>query len=162
MLEIYADYQCPACIWYNKNIVAPVIVKEFVDTNKLTLSYKQFPLQMHQNARGDALAALCAHAEGKFKEYKEWIYSLEEKKRGDDVSDAERIELAKTLGLNETTFTQCLKEQHYAKKIDADMMDGNKAGLQGTPTFILDGKMVDNKVFQDPASTRQFLQNVLK
>lgn len=42
------------------------------------------------------------------------------------------------------------------------MMDGNKAGLQGTPTFILDGKMVDNKVFQDPASTRQFLQNVLK
>ena len=49
-LTVYADFQCPACIWYNKNIITPVILKEFVDTGKLTISYKQFPLKMHQNA----------------------------------------------------------------------------------------------------------------
>ena len=57
-VEIFADFQCPACIVFSENIQP--IFEEYAASGKLTIEFRQFPLTMHKNAMGDALAALCS------------------------------------------------------------------------------------------------------
>jgi protein-disulfide isomerase len=48
-VEIFADFQCPACIAYNDSVMP--IFEEYAAAGKLTITYRQFPLQMHKNAK---------------------------------------------------------------------------------------------------------------
>lgn len=95
-IEIYADFQCPACISFNRSL-APLL-ESYASSGKVILEYRQFPLtNIHKNAYRDALAALCGAEAGKYMEMKKALYALEEVKSGATVSDDERIETAKSV-----------------------------------------------------------------
>ncbi len=93
-LTVFADYECPACIYFEKTI-GQELYENYVKTNKITVTYKNFPLTQHKNAERDALAALYALSQGKYWEFSLEMYALEDQKKGDIVTDSERVDLGK-------------------------------------------------------------------
>ncbi len=160
-VEIFADFQCPACIVFSENIQP--IFEEYAESGKLTITFRQFPLTtIHKNAKSDAIAALCSAEQWKYMEYKKGLYGLEKEKAGKTVSDTNRIVLAKETGLDEAKFSKCLTARAYEKQVESDMALGDTRWVSGTPTIYLDGIKIDMSLFKDLGGFRSFLENRMK
>lgn len=143
-LTIFSDYECPACIYFEKTI-GEELYENYVKTGKITATYKNFPLPQHQNAEHDALAALYALSQGKYWEYSLLIYALEDQKKGEKVTDAERVELGKQLGLDPVEMQKSLDEGWYRNQIIKERREGEAMGLRGTPSIYLNGSLMTFK-----------------
>lgn len=159
-VEIFADFQCPACIAYNDSIMP--IFEEYAASGKLTIIYRQFPLQMHKNAKWDAIAALCSAELGGYMDYKKWLYAMEKEKAGKTTTDADRIAIAKVVGLDEAKFTSCLTNKNYSSQVESDIALGDSKWVSGTPTTYLDGIKIDMSLFRDLAGFRSFLEGRMR
>jgi len=84
-----------------------------------------------------AEAAACANAQGKFWEYHAKLFDNQA-----GLSDDKFKQLAKDVGLDSAKFDECLAKKPYADKIDQDTADGNKVGVNGTPAFFINGRML--------------------
>lgn len=141
-MTIFTDFQCPACIQFEKNIWEQVIEK-YAQTNKIGVTYKMFPLSFHKNAPEDALAALCATSQWKYSDFSKEMYALEEEKKWANITFEERINIAKNIWINEQKFKQCIDEWNYVSKIKEDMELWNKIWLRGTPSIYLNGELME-------------------
>jgi protein-disulfide isomerase len=159
-VEIFADFQCPACIAYNDSIMP--LFEEYAASGKLTIVYRQFPLQMHKNAKWDAFAALCSAELGGYMDYKKSLYMMEKEKAGKTTTDADRIAIAKAIGLDEARFTSCISNKTYEKQVESDIALGDSKWVSGTPTTYLDGIKIDMSLFRDIAGFRSFLESRMK
>lgn len=143
-LTIFADYECPACIYFEKTI-GQELYEKYVVANKITVTYKNFPLPQHQNAERDALAALYALSKGKYWDFSLLMYALEDQKKGDKVSDEERTELGKKVGLDPVEMQKSLDEGWYANQVAKEKKEGEAMGLEGTPSIYLNGTIMKFK-----------------
>ena len=91
-----------------------------------------FPLPMHSNALKAAEAARCAGEQGKFWEMREKIF---ENQRA--LSAEVLAKDAGALGLDQAKFKECLGSGKFDAQIKKDMAEGQKAGITGTPSFLL-------------------------
>lgn len=142
VLVEYADFQCPACRAY-----AP-IVKELTDTykDKILFVYRYFPLyQIHLNARITAQAAEAAGNQGKFWEMHDLLFTNQEDWASKSPSNIEVVlaQYAEKLGLNVEKFKADLNSVATKDRVAVDLASGLKAQVGGTPTFFLNGKMLD-------------------
>ncbi len=154
-LSIFTDYQCPACGVFHRSI-EDKLWKSYIDTGRVTATFYNFPLTfdvaaggpLHPNAEGDALASLCALSAGKFREYRDGLYALENaafqaKKNGKSVSDGERIELARKVGISDVAdFEKCLVGARYQKTLESEIAEGVRSRVNGTPTILINGAQV--------------------
>jgi protein-disulfide isomerase len=160
VVELFADFQCPACINFAKTI-APII-EWYAEKWQLTIVYRQFPLNsIHKNANRDAIAALCAQEQEKYLDYKKALYALEETKAGASVSDEDRVNAAKDAGLDATWMQACLATDRYQAQVESDVAYGNSIRVEGTPSVFLDGKKLDFTVFRDTEMFTKFLDRVV-
>lgn len=158
-IEIFADFQCPACQGFTKTLEP--ILKSYADKWQLVIQYRQFPLDMHKNAFRDAMTALCGAEQGKYMEAKSAIYALEISKSWGKVSDNERIEALGTAGLDKQKISECLASEAFKSQVEADLAYGDSLRVNGTPTLFLDGKRIDMSAFGDKEVFITFLDNVL-
>ena len=140
-LTIFADYQCPACIYFEKTI-GEELYEKYVKTNKITATYKNFPLTQHKNALRDALSALYALSQGKYWEFSIQMYALEGQKQGDIVTDAERVAIGTKIGLDPVEMQKSLDEGWYMNQIIKEKNEGEAMGLEGTPSIYLNGNIM--------------------
>ncbi|EKD65832.1 MAG: hypothetical protein ACD_49C00082G0006 [uncultured bacterium (gcode 4)] len=145
---IFSDFECPACINFEK-IIWEKLLNEYALTNKIGLTYKNFPLTFHPNAFGDALAAMCAHAGWKYSEFAKAMYALEDTKKWEKVTPQEREKLATDISLNMADFNKCVIEWHYINKINEDLALWNKMQLVGTPSVYVNWKILNFTSEQD-------------
>ena len=158
-IEVFADFQCPACISAHKAI--DPILKEYADAGKITIEYRQYPLvSLHQNAFKDAVSALCSAEQGQYVTFKDALYTLEEGKRGAPVTDEERIALAKDNGIDTEQFSECISNEIYVAQVNQDIEYGKSKGVVGTPTFFLDGKRIDMGTIGGIEGFRKILDSV--
>ena len=131
----YGDYQCPYC-----GAAYPVLkelMKEFGSQIKFVL--RNFPLsEMHEYARAAALAAEAANLQGKFWEMYDAIYENQE-----DLNEAFLLELAEKLKLDIPKFKKDIDSKELAARVDADFEIGVVSGVNGTPSFYVNGKKFD-------------------
>jgi protein-disulfide isomerase len=129
----FSDYECPFC----KR--AEASVKKVIETygDHVRLSYRDYPLDFHANARPAALAAHCANAQGKFWEYHDKLMA------SDSLSSDALQRMADEVGLDRDKFDPCVANKEHASAIDADVAAGEKAGVNGTPAFFINGRMLD-------------------
>ena len=131
----YGDYQCPYC-----GAAYPILKKlmsQFGDQIKFV--FRNFPLsEMHQYARAAALAAEAAGLQGKFWEMHDAIY---ENQRA--LNEMLLMKLAEKLELNLPQFEEDIKSPKLAEKVDADFESGVMSGVNGTPSFYVNGKKFD-------------------
>ena len=88
----------------------------------------------HLEAQKAAEAARCAGEQGKFWEYHDALYADQTKLKGPDL-----LAQARTLKLDEKSFQSCLDSGKFASKIQADLGEGQKLGVAGTPGFFING-----------------------
>jgi len=139
VLVEYSDFQCPACASYEP--LLKQLSGEF--GNSLQFVYREFPLRsIHQNADLAARVAEAAGIQGKFWEMHDKIFQTQAdwSKLSNSAAEAKFKSYAQTLGLNMSEFASDLNAPTVVAKVDNDIASGNQSGLQGTPTFFLNGK----------------------
>ena len=147
VLQEFSDFQCPAC-----GTAAP-FVKQVVEKFATTLrfEYKHYPLtKIHVNAFNAALASECANDQGKFWEMHDKLFSNQTALATKDLK-----QYAVDLGLDATKFNACLDTRAEKSIVDADVRDGNTKNVQGTPSFFLNGKLVEFSSYAD-------LENIIR
>lgn len=130
-LTEYGDYQCPYCG------EAYSIVKQLQQKvgNNLRFVFRNFPLsQIHAHAEVAAEAAEAAGAQNKFWEMHDYLYEHQDK-----LAPPQLIAAAKQLGLDVERFTDDLNQHAYAERVREDFLSGVRAGVNGTPTFFING-----------------------
>jgi protein-disulfide isomerase len=109
----------------------------------IKLVIKHFPLNMHKFARKASVAALAADTQGKFWEFHNKLFENLK-----SLNDAKVQEIAKELGLDLNQFNQDMKDPKIQNLINRDLMNGQQAGVRGTPTIFVNGKMLLNRSLQ--------------
>ena len=132
VMVAFSDFQCPYCATADKSI------KQFMakHNDKVTLVYKYFPLtQIHPEALPAARAAWAANKQGKFWEYHDALFANQSK-----LGEAFYLETATSLKLNLSKFNADRKIADDS--IVEDFKLGRKLGIDGTPTFIMNGEVL--------------------
>lgn len=144
----FGDFQCPACAAYEP------IVREVTAANSdnLKVVFKHFPLvQIHSNALLSAKASEAAGLQGKFWEMHDMLYD----KQGEWANNLNSRDIftgyAQALGLDVKKFAEDVDSQQIQDKILSEYREGVSLGVQGTPTFFVNGKKIEN-----PGSVEEF------
>jgi protein-disulfide isomerase len=127
----YGDYECPHCR------AAHLVIKEILERlgEELQYVFRHFPLTaVHPHAEPAAEAVEAAGAQGKFWEMHDVLFSNQERLAGPCLLD-----YAKMLGLDVERFGLELAKDAYAPKVREDFMSGVRSGVNGTPTFFING-----------------------
>ncbi len=119
----------------------PQIEKDYIDTGKMKHVFMDFPLPMHGNAMKASEAALCAGDQGKFWEMHDKLFANQQA-----LGQEGLLKNAEALGLDMTKFKKCLDSGKYAAEIQKEIAEGQKAGVSGTPAFLLGFAEPDGKV----------------
>jgi protein-disulfide isomerase len=128
----YGDYQCPYCG------TAHQIVKEVQERlgDRLRFVFRNFPLTTaHPHAEQAAEAAETAAAQGRFWEMHDQLFDNQKRLGGEDLHG-----YAEKLGLDVGRFDQEMAEHTHAERIHEDFMGGVRSGVNGTPTFYVNGE----------------------
>jgi protein-disulfide isomerase len=139
----YGDYECPHC---GK---AHPVVKEVQRElgNQLRFVFRHFPLaEAHPHARLAAQAAEAAAAQGKFWEMHDMIFEHQDALEVDDL-----LGYAKSLGLDIAQFERDLEAKGTVKRVRDDFRSGVRSGVNGTPTFFVNGIRYDGSWANKPA-----------
>jgi protein-disulfide isomerase len=131
MLE-FADYECPYC-----QQIQPIVERlEAEYKGKLLFAFKDYPLQMHASAEKAAEAVHCAEAQEKFWEYHDLLLAS----KHPEVPALKSY--ARDLKLDTAAFDRCLDSGAKAEVVKANLSEAQALGLQGTPTFFVNGRYV--------------------
>jgi protein-disulfide isomerase len=138
----FGDFQWPYC----KDFAVDAerrIDEEYVSTGKVKFVYKYYPI-LDGGGVGEshwaAEAAECANEQGKFWDYHDKLFV---KWLGENVGMFQKTNLKKfasDLKLNTAQFNNCLDTDKYASVVQADIDEGTKLSVRGTPTFFANGK----------------------
>ena len=128
----FSDFECPACRQ------AHFQLNEVLDKfgSQVKFVYRDFPLPKHKQALPAAVAAHCAGEQGKYWEMHDQLFKSE-RLDGDQVKN-----IAGKVGVDLVKFDACLQEPKRAEEVMKDMADGEKYGVNSTPTFYVNGYLV--------------------
>jgi len=131
----FTDIQCPYCK-RSQDTLKKVLAAY---PNDVKLLAKEFPLSFHQRALPASEAVLCAREQSKDKywQYREKAFASAQ------LEDADFYRIAKELNLNESKFKQCLSSDRMVAKVQADLSLGQSFGVQGTPHFFVNGRVIN-------------------
>lgn len=134
----FSDYECPFCKRYFTQTL-PDIKKNYVDTGKMKIVYRDLPLEFHTNAHKEAEAADCARDQGGDSVYFKFHDEIFKRttSNGTGLSLDQLPVIAKDLGLDGNLLQQCLDSGKYKQEVDKDLADAQAAGANGTPTFFI-------------------------
>jgi protein-disulfide isomerase len=141
----YGDYECPHC--GAAHPIVKLVLEQFGDN--LRYVFRHFPLaQVHPNAEPAAQAAEYSGAHGRFWEMHDGIYENQ-----DQLGLPLLFALANALGLSEAGLREALVNGTYAEKVRNDFLGGVRSGVNGTPSFFINGHRHDGSyAFGDLAS----------
>ncbi|MEP7167432.1 MAG: DsbA family protein [Candidatus Woesebacteria bacterium] len=134
----FSDYECPFCKRHFTDTY-PQLKKDFIDTGKVKMVYRDLPLSFHQNAPKEAQAAECARKQGGdsvYYKYHDQIFT-KTTSNGTGLALDQLPVIAKDIGLNVTKFQTCLDSGETKAEVDKDLADAAKYGASGTPTFFI-------------------------
>ncbi|MGA2986765.1 MAG: thioredoxin domain-containing protein [Terriglobia bacterium] len=131
----YGDYECPHC--GRAYPIVKQIQKHF--GKRLRMVFRNFPLsEMHPHAEGAAEAAEFAGAQGKFWEMHDLLFENQ-----DRLGATVYVKLAQELDLPATALLKALEGETYRVRVRTDFTGGVRSGVNGTPTFFINGHRHD-------------------
>ncbi|WP_158976474.1 DsbA family protein [Cellulophaga sp. L1A9] len=136
-LEIveYGDFECGYC--GAAHLIIETIMKEF--GHQIKFVFRNFPLsEIHTNAREAAKATEAAALQGKYWEMHNSIFENQEYLQPNDF-----VQRAENLGLDIQKFKMDMRQNNIAEKIDIDFESGIRSGVNGTPSFFVNGNKFD-------------------
>lgn len=135
----FSDFQCPFSKRFFQ-VVLPQIEKEYIATGKVKFAYRDLALDFHPFARPAAIAARCAGEQGKY-------WEMFGKLAGGQSLDETTIKTyVQELDLNEKAYQKCQEAPELSKALENDLQDAEKFGAHGTPSFFINGRLVEGAV----------------
>lgn len=129
----------------------PKLIKEYVDDGILRIEWRDFPYRGQESVNA-ALAARAAQAQGKFWEYHDLLYKNQQPANSGGFSTNNLIGFARKSGLDLDRFKSDLTGAKYRKEVTHDFIEGQRRGIAGTPTFVINGRVLSGyqpvKVFE--------------
>jgi protein-disulfide isomerase len=133
----FSDFQCPYCVQAVPQIQA--LLKAY--PNDARLVFKQFPLEIHSRAFLAASSALAANKQGKFWQMHDGMFE-----HHNELSRETFTMLARSMGMDMEQFEKDLDSDEIKKEIQKDVDDGDRAGVQGTPTIFINGQRYNGPI----------------
>jgi|ERR1700676_3654929 protein-disulfide isomerase len=132
----YGDYECPHC-----GRAYPIVKKvQKYFANRLRFVFRNFPLsEAHPHAESAAETAEFAGAQAKFWEMHDGLFENQ-----DRLGGALYSELAEELDLPTAELRKALESREFAARVKSDFSGGVRSGVNGTPTFFINGKRHDD------------------
>jgi protein-disulfide isomerase len=130
----FSDYQCPYCkAWYQQTF--DKLMASY--PGKIRFVYRDLPLPMHPQAVPAAEAANCAGEQGAYWKFHNALFSGQY-----SLGRTTYVQYASDLGLDAAAFTACLDDHHTQAEVEADAADAARLGLNGTPSFVINGQVL--------------------
>jgi protein-disulfide isomerase len=134
----YSSLSCPHCAAFHKDVL-PALKSEYIDTGKVRYVVREFPL--NDAALAGSVIARCldpsryfAFTDLLFSKQEEWAF------KEDAFTPLKR--LARQAGMSEDQFNKCIDDEALQKKILAVREQGSKEGVNATPSFFVNGKLL--------------------
>ena len=129
----FSDFECPFCA--SANAVLDATMQKY--GTEIRLVFRHFPLPNHEHAASAAVASMAAHDVGKFWEYHDRLFQSRE-----DLSEEALQGLAKEVGVDPGGVRKKLEDEASGARIASDQKLAVDLGVQGTPTFFVNGVMM--------------------
>ena len=137
----YGDYECP----YTRQSTTIVRAIQQQLGDQLRFVFRNFPLTgIHPHALHAALAAEAAAAQGKFWQMHDYIFHHQH-----TLEDSDLAHFAEAVGLDRQQYARAMAEQHSLARIEEYVQGGERSGVQGTPTFFINGVLYRSSWDQD-------------
>ena len=134
----FGDFECP----FSKDSATMIRSLMAKYPTQVRLVYRHFPLSdIHPNAVQAAIASECADEQKKFWPFYDKLYANQ-----NALKFADLIRYSTEVGLDTVQFRTCLVNNRYSEKVNADFSYAGAIGLQGTPTFFLNGQMIQGAI----------------
>jgi protein-disulfide isomerase len=144
----FSDFECPFCKQFHQTTYND-LVKEYVDTGKAVLSFRDYPLPFHEpKASVAANAAQCvkqAKGDAAFFQFSK-LYFENSQTNGKGLPEGKMDDILRQVGVNVAAVNQCTTSEKFKDEIAKDMSDGQAAGVSGTPSFVIGKLGADGKV----------------
>jgi protein-disulfide isomerase len=142
VLVEYGDYQCPHC-----GRAYPVIKNiQKKMGGKLKFVFRNFPLaEAHPDATHAAIAAEAASAQDKFWQMHDILFENQQR-----LDDAHLVKYAEKTGLDINKFETDFEKPVYAEKVENDFESGLHSGVNGTPSFFINGEKYNGDWEEEP------------
>ena len=141
VLTEWSDYQCPACarVAITRD---PILEQMYADTGKVRFVYRNLPFLGPESFLA-AEAAECAADQGRYWDYRNLLFQRQQgENRG--AFSAEKLKgFAAELGLDVATFSASLDQGKHRAAIQAEAMEGDLLKIDATPTYFINGRMID-------------------
>ena len=152
----YSSLTCPHCSDFHKKVL-PVIKREFVDTNKVRLIYRDFPLD--QWALKASIIARCAGPKRRYRFIQTFFLQQEQWTSGDPAAGL--VALAKLGGLTTSSLEKCLSDKQMIDSVIKERLAATKQfAIRSTPTIIVNGDLYSGGL--DIEQLRSVIEEKLK
>jgi protein-disulfide isomerase len=141
----YSDFQCPYCKLFSDQ-TEKRIVDNYIATGKVYYTYVPFGPggnYIGQESKDAAMAAFCAGDQGKFWEYHDILFANQTGENVGDFTEKRLMAMAEALGLDLGKFQSCYKSQQFETQLAQGISEGLKAGIGGTPSFLVNGQKIE-------------------
>jgi protein-disulfide isomerase len=131
----FSDFQCYYCGQARARLAE--IKKAY--GKKVRIVYKHYPLPSHPEARPAAEASMCVNEQSsdKFWKYHDMLFDNMKAWTNDELKD-----YAKKVGVDEKKFDECFTSKKYAAHVDASIAEGQRLGVNSTPSFFVNSQLV--------------------
>lgn len=147
----FSDFQCPYCSRSAPRLEN--LLEKY--QGQIQIVYRHYPLPSHENAINAALAAECAGEQDNFWQMHDLLFDNQE-----NLDLMSLNEYGQELGLDMGQFEVCMSSEQFITKINQDIADGQEYGVQGTPTFFINGYRIVG--FHEPTVERIIEQELEK
>ena len=132
------------------------VLEQVLEKNpdKVKLVFKNFPLRNHKFAMPAAIAAHAAEKQGKFWEFHDLLF-----KDYNSLNEQKVKEIAQQLNLDMEKFEKDQQDPQIRAMINRDLAEGNQAGVRGTPTIFINGRLLRNRSM---AGFQELIEKALK
>ncbi|MEZ4411657.1 MAG: thioredoxin domain-containing protein [Gemmatimonadales bacterium] len=144
----YADYRCSHCQAFDL-VQFPDVVRQLIQTGQVRWRYRDFPLGRNPVSTLAAHSAACADDQGKYWEQHAAIYRGGAQWSRETEPSGTFRDYAEKVGLNMKAYDECMMSAKFAGRIKASYDEGATAGVGGTPTFYVNGRLYSGNPTSD-------------
>jgi protein-disulfide isomerase len=155
-IVVFSDLQCPFCAHFVETINS--LEQEWIDTGKLAVQYREFPLRGHKNGLTSAQAVGAANLQGQFWEMHNKLYQTQSVWGESDDAYPIFESYAKEMELDLKQFKADYESSEVAMEAIDDLEAGQEAGVAGTPTWFLNGEIFKGNLLED--SMKELLETM--
>ena len=140
-LNIWEDFQCPSCKRFEDANGAKIF--SLIDAGKTKVVFHTLSFLGNESVIA-GMGGGCAADQGRFLDYKNFMYTNQQEEFSGTWTKPYVISMASQIGLDETKFAACLNTDKYRKWLTNVSAAGSAADINGTPTVVINGKVMES------------------